>query len=249
MTNPLVELQKLGQSPWHDNIRRQLLTSGVLQKMVKDRDITGLTSNPTIFEHAIADSTDYDDTIETLARRGETASEIFDALSIEDIRDAADVFAPVFKRTKGADGYVSIEVGPAFAADTAGTIKEARRLWKAVDRPNLMVKIPATAQGVPAIEQSIADGLNINVTLIFSLKRYEEVMDAYLRGLIRRLENGQKIDRTASVASFFVSRVDTLTDKLLDDKITSGAEKKDLLQSLKGKAAIANAKLAYQDFR
>src|SRR5450759_1365803 len=147
MTSPLVELQKLGQSPWHDNIRRLLLTSGKLQKMVKDGDITGLTSNPTIFEHAIADSTDYDETIETLARQGKNSAEIFDALSTEDIRAAADVFAPVFKRTQGADGYVSIEVGPAFAGDTAGSIKEAKRLWKKVDRPNVMVKIPATAEG------------------------------------------------------------------------------------------------------
>src|SRR5438067_2214829 len=223
MTNPLVELQKLGQSPWHDNIRRQLLTSGTLKKMVDDGDITGLTSNPTIFEQAIGNSTDYDQDLHRLAREGKTAEQIFDALAIDDIRNAADAFAPVFERTGGNDGYVSIEVMPRLARDTQATIQEARRLWSAVNRQNLMVKIPATAQGVPAIEQSIADGLNINVTLIFSLKRYEEVMDAYLRGLIRRLENGQKIDRTASVASFFVSRVDTLTDKLLDDKIDSGA--------------------------
>src|ERR1051325_1445664 len=249
MANPLIRLQQLGQSPWHDNIRRQLLTSGALRKMVDDGDITGLTSNPTIFEQAIANSTDYDQDLHRLAREGKSAEQIFDAFAIEDIRNAADVFAPVFERTGGEDGYVSMEVMPRLANDTQATIQEARRLWSAVNRPNLMVKIPATPQGVPAIEQSIADGLNINITLIFSLKRYEEVMDAYLRGLIRRLENGQKIDRTASVASFFVSRVDTLTDKLLDDKITSGAEKKDLLQSLKGKAAIANAKLAYQEFR
>jgi len=249
MANPLIRLQQLGQSPWHDNIRRQLLTSGTLKKMVDDGDITGLTSNPTIFEQAIASSTDYDRDLHRLAREGKSAEQIFDPLAIDDIRNAADVFAPVFERTGGNDGYVSIEVMPRLAQDTQATIQEARRLWSAVNRPNLMVKIPATAAGVPAIEQSIADGLNINVTLIFSLKRYDEVMDAYLRGLIRRLENGQKIDRTASVASFFVSRVDTLTDKLLDEKIASGAEKKDLLQSLKGKAAIANAKLAYQEFR
>ena len=180
MTNPLVDLQTLGQSPWHDNIRRQLLTSGALKKMVQDGDITGLTSNPTIFEHAIADSTDYDATIETLAKQGESSAEIFDALSTEDIAAAADVFAPVFKRTGGADGYVSIEVGPAFAKDTAGTIKEARRLWKKVNRPNLMVKIPATQEGIPAIEQAIADGMNINITLIFSLERYEAVLEAYI---------------------------------------------------------------------
>jgi len=249
MANPLIRLQQLGQSPWHDNIRRQLLTSGALKKMVDDGDITGLTSNPTIFEQAIGQSTDYDEDLRRLAREGKSAEEIFDALAIDDIKNAANVLAPVFERTGGKDGYVSIEVAPKLANDTPATIQEARRLWSAVARPNLMVKIPATAAGVPAIEQSIADGLNINVTLIFSLKRYDEVMDAYLRGLIRRLEGGQKIDHIASVASFFVSRVDTLVDKLLDEKIASGAERKDLLQSLKGKAAIANAKLAYSEFR
>jgi transaldolase len=249
MPHPLIRLQQLGQSPWHDNIRRQLLTSGALKKMVEDGDITGLTSNPTIFEQAIENSTDYDGDLRRLAAEGKTAEEIFDALAIDDIRNAADVLAPVFERTEGKDGYVSIEVTPRLANDTPSTIREARRLWSTVNRPNLMVKIPATAAGVPAIEQSISDGLNINVTLIFSLKRYDEVMDAYLRGLIRRLESGQKIDRIASVASFFVSRVDTLVDKLLDEKIAGGAEKKDLLQSLKGKSGIANAKLAYAEFR
>jgi transaldolase len=249
MANPVIRLQQLGQSPWHDNIRRLLLTSGSLKRMVDDGDITGLTSNPTIFEQAIGGSTDYDADLHRLAREGKTAEEIFDALAIDDIKNAADVLAPVFERTGGADGFVSIEVSPKLANETQATIREARRLWSTVNRPNLMVKIPATAAGVPAIEQSIADGLNINVTLIFSLKRYEEVMDAYLRGLIRRLEAGQKIDRISSVASFFVSRVDTLVDKLLDEKIAAGAERKELLASLKGRAAIANAKLAYADFR
>jgi transaldolase len=249
MANPLIRMQLLGQSPWHDNIRRQLLTSGALKKMVEDGDITGLTSNPTIFEQAIGGSDDYDTDLERLARAGKSAEEIFDALAIDDIRSAADVLMSVFERTGGNDGYVSIEVAPKLANDTQGTIREARRLWSAVARPNLMVKIPATPAGVPAIEQSIADGLNINVTLIFSLRRYEEVMDAYLRGLLRRLDSGQKIDRIASVASFFVSRVDTLVDKLLDERIASGAERKELLASLKGKAAIANAKLAYAQFR
>jgi transaldolase len=249
MAHPLIRLQQLGQSPWHDNIRRQLLTSGALKKMVADGDITGLTSNPTIFEQAIGGSSDYDEDLRRFARQGKTADQIFDALAIDDIKNAADVLAPVFERTGGKDGYVSIEVAPRLANDTQSTVREARRLWSTVNRSNLMVKIPATAAGVPAIEQSIADGLNINVTLIFSLKRYDEVMDAYLRGLIRRLEGGQKIDRIASVASFFVSRVDTLVDKLLEERIAAGAEKRDLLQNLKGKAAIANAKLAYAEFR
>jgi transaldolase / glucose-6-phosphate isomerase len=250
MTNPLVEMQKLGQSPWHDNIRRKLLTSGALKKMVKDGDITGLTSNPTIFEQAIAKSDDYDDEIEKLALKGKSAEEIFDTLSIDDIRDAADVFAPVFKRTGGNDGHVSIEVAPKFAHDTQATIKEAHRLWKAVNRPNLMVKIPATPEGVPAIEQCIADGLNINVTLIFSIERYREVMDAYLAGLEKRIAAKKDVSKIASVASFFVSRVDTLVDKLLEEKIkTIGSGKAGLMEKLKGQAAIANAKLAYDEFR
>ncbi|MGH2520956.1 MAG: bifunctional transaldolase/phosoglucose isomerase [Anaerolineales bacterium] len=250
MTNPLVELQRLGQSPWHDNIRRLLLTSGKLKQMVKEGDITGLTSNPTIFEQAIANSDDYDDTLQALARNGKSAEEIFDALAIEDIRAAADVFAPVFKRTEGGDGFVSIEVAPKFAGDTQATIKEARRLWKAVNKPNLMVKIPATRAGIPAIEQCIADGLNINITLIFSLQRYDEVMNAYLAGLERRLAARKKIDSIASVASFFVSRVDTLVDKLLDEKIKAfDGGQAEMLKQLKGKAAVANAKLAYDQFR
>ncbi len=250
MTNPLIELQTLGQSPWHDNIRRGLLTSGALKKMVKDGDITGLTSNPTIFEQAIAQSSDYDEAIETLARKGKSAEEIFDVLSIEDIRAAADVFAPVFKRTTGNDGYVSIEVAPKFAHDTPATVKEAKRLWKAVARPNLMVKIPATKAGVPAIEACIAEGLNINVTLIFSLERYNEVMNAYLAGLEHRAAKRKAVNGIASVASFFVSRVDTLIDKALDEKIKAlGGEQADMLKALQGKAAIANAKLAYAEFR
>ncbi len=250
MANPLVELQRLGQSPWHDNISRGLLTSGKLKKMVAAGDITGLTSNPTIFEQAISQGDDYDDGIRALAHKGKSADDIFDALAIEDIRAAADVFAPVYKRTAGADGYVSIEVAPKFAADTAATVKEAQRLWKTVARPNLMVKIPATPQGVPAIERCIADGLNINVTLIFSLERYDEVMEAYIGGLEKRAAAKKPIDRIASVASFFVSRVDTAVDKQLEQKIAeSGPDQQAQLKQLVGKAAIANAKLAYAAFR
>jgi transaldolase len=169
--NPLLRLRELGQSPWHDNIQRSLLTGGQLRRMVEDGDITGLTSNPTIFEQAIGQSSDYDDDLRRFAAMGKSAEEIFDALAIDDIRRAADVFATVFERSGGRDGFVSIEVAPKFANDTQATIYEARRLWSAVSRPNLMVKIPATPAGVPAIEQAIADGLNVNVTLIFSLRR------------------------------------------------------------------------------
>jgi transaldolase len=247
MSNPLVELQSLGQSPWHDNIRRGLLKTGALAKMIQDGDITGLTSNPTIFEQAIKGSDDYREQISQLAKQGMRAEEIFDVLSTEDIRAAADAFAGVYKRTKGLDGFVSIEVAPAFAHQTQKTIEEARRLWKVVDRPNLMVKIPATLAGLPAIEDCIAQGINVNVTLIFSRKRYDEVMDAFIRGLEKRLANKQNIDGIASVASFFVSRVDTLVDQLLEEKISAGGSP--ALAELKGKAAIANAKLAYADFK
>ena len=249
-SHPLVEMQNLGQSPWHDNIRRDLLTSGKLAKMVADRDITGLTSNPTIFEQAIGKSSDYDEAIRKLAREGKNPDAIFDALAIEDIRGAADVFAPVFERTKGEDGYVSIEVAPKFANDTEATVREARRLWDAVGKKNCMVKIPATVEGIPAIERSIADGININITLIFSLDRYDKVMEAYVGGLEKRSKAGGKIDSIASVASFFVSRVDTAVDKLLEAKIAA-AKPADRagLQVLSGKAAIANAKLAYDQFK
>jgi transaldolase/glucose-6-phosphate isomerase len=250
MGNALRVLQQLGQSPWHDNIRRALLTSGALRKMVRAGDITGLTSNPTIFEQAIATSADYDDAIRRLARKGKSAAEIVDTLAVEDIRDAADVFAPVYQRTGGKDGYVSIEVAPKFADDTQATIREAHRLWKAVGRPNLMVKIPATPAGVLAVARCIADGLNINVTLIFSLQRYDEAMDAYLDGLAQRVAAGKPVDRTASVASFFVSRVDTAVDKLIDDKLATAAPDQAVqLAQLRGRAAIANAKLAYAAFR
>ena len=250
MANPLVELQKLGQSPWHDNIRRELLTSGKLRKMVENGDVTGLTSNPTIFEQAIGGSDHYDDQLRELARRGRKAEEIFDALAIEDIRNAADVFRIVFDRTNGLDGYVSLEVAPRWANDTETTVREAHRLWKAVDRPNLMIKVPATRPGLPAIRRCIADGLNINVTLIFSLERYDEVMEAYLRGLIDRLDAGKPLSHIASVASFFVSRLDTAVDKLLDERLqTAPLEERGRIEGLKGQAAIANAKLAYAGFR
>jgi transaldolase/glucose-6-phosphate isomerase len=250
MSNPLIQLQQLGQSPWHDNIRRGLLSSGELQKMVDDGDITGLTSNPTIFEQAIANSTDYDDQLRELALNGKaSADQIFDALAIEDIRDAADIFRPVYDRMNALDGYVSIEVSPKYAHDTQKTISEARRLWKAVKRPNLMVKIPATKAGVPAIEQCIADGININVTLIFSIERYNEVVSAHMNGLKKRLAAGKKVNGIASVASFFVSRVDTLIDSMLDKKIAADPSLAASLEPLKGQAAIANSKLVYAVFR
>ncbi|MBI5350002.1 MAG: bifunctional transaldolase/phosoglucose isomerase [Chloroflexi bacterium] len=249
MTHPLLQLQSLGQSPWHDNIRRGLLVNGDLKRMVKDGDITGLTSNPTIFEQAIANSNDYDEALRELALKGKNAEEIFDALSIDDIREAADVFAPVYKRTQGLDGYVSIEVSPKYARSTEKTSAEAKRLWKAVNRPNLMIKIPATKEGLPAVEQCISQGINVNVTLIFSLERYYDVTIAHINGLAKRAAKKKRVDNVASVASFFVSRLDTLIDGMFDKKITADPLMKKSLEPLMGKAAIANAKLAYKIFQ
>ncbi|HLK10379.1 MAG TPA: bifunctional transaldolase/phosoglucose isomerase [Candidatus Binatia bacterium] len=248
--NPLRELQRLGQSPWQDHIHRGLLTSGALARLVRQGDVTGLTSNPTIFEQAIMRSGAYDEPLVKLVRAGKSPAAIADVLVIEDIRAAAKVFAPIYKRTAGADGYVSVEVSPALAYDTAGTVREAHRLWEAVRQPNLMIKIPATAAGLPAVEECIADGLNVNVTLIFALARYDQVMEAYLRGLERRLAARQPLSRVASVASFFVSRVDTVVDRLLEERIpaTTGDARR-ALERLRGRAAIANAKLAYAAFR
>ncbi|HKS70710.1 MAG TPA: bifunctional transaldolase/phosoglucose isomerase, partial [Ktedonobacterales bacterium] len=250
--NRLEQVYQLGQSIWYDNIRRGLITSGDLQKLIDEDAVVGVTSNPTIFEKAIDGSTDYDEAIKQLIAQGTTgAQQIVEALMIQDIQMAADVFRPIYNRTQHADGYVSIEVSPTLANDTQKTIAEARRLFKAVGRPNVMVKIPATEEGLPAIEQMIYEGVNINVTLIFALDRYEAVAEAFIRGLEHRRREEQSVEDIASVASFFVSRVDTLVDKLLDQQIdaTDDATKKGVLQSLQGKAAIANARMAYQKYR
>ena len=240
MTNAIHALHALGQSIWYDNIERRLLENGALAKMVSDGEIRGVTSNPSIFHNAIAKSTDYDAALVPLARSGKTAEEIYEALAIADIQAATDLFRPLFEETSGGDGYVSLEVSPYLANDTEGTAAEALRLWKAVDRPNLMIKIPATKAGLPAIRQSIAMGLNVNVTLIFSQARYIEVMQAYLDGLEDRVSGGYPIDRIASVASFFISRIDSKVDAWLESK--GGSD-------LVGQMAVANAKLAYARYR
>ena len=250
MANPLKQLHDAGQSIWYDNIRRGLLTSGELQRMVDEDYITGLTANPTIFDKAITGSSDYDSAIADLAAQGMSAGQIYERLATDDVRTVADMLRPIYDRTDGADGFVSLEVSPTLAFDTAGSIAEAKRLWAAVGRPNLMIKIPGTDQGVPAIEELLAAGLNVNITLLFSVVAYEKVMEAYLRGLDRRVAGGLAVDRVASVASFFVSRIDTLVDKLLDGKLsefTSDATR-ETIRNLHGKAAIANAQIAYQRF-
>lgn len=249
MSNRAQELYALGQSLWYDNIQRRLLENGELSAMIQRGEIYGVTSNPAIFNNAITKTNDYDDDLIPLAQQGLPAHEIFENLAVVDIRSAADLFLPLYQETRGGDGYVSLEVNPQLAYDTHATAGEARRLWARVDRPNLMIKIPATREGLPAITASIAAGINVNVTLIFSQQRYSQVMDAYLAGLEKRLEAGEPLDQVASVASFFVSRIDTKIDALLEEIIRQGYNSAKDAGKLLGKAAVANAKLAYQLFK
>lgn len=251
MSNPLVELTKMGQSVWFDQMERRLVTTGRLSRMIDEDSLRGLTSNPTIFEKAIGGSDDYDVQLRGLAGQNRSAFDIYDALVLEDIADAADVFRPVYDKLHGEDGFVSIEVSPLLARDTKGTIAEAKRLSETLGRPNVMIKIPATPEGIPAIEESLAAGININITLIFSNEVYKQVMEAYLRGLERRVAQKQPVGYLASVASFFVSRIDTQADKQIEARIkqTTGEGERRELESLLGKVAISNAKLAYQEFR
>ena len=245
MSNPVQDVQRLGQSIWYDNIRRGLLDSGELKRLI-EMGVTGLTSNPTIFEKAIAGSTDYDEALTELARSDKSVDESYEALVIEDIRNTADLLRPIYERTGGVDGYASLEVSPKLAHDTAGTTAEARRLFGALDKPNVMIKVPATAEGIPAVRQLISEGININVTLIFSLEAYRKVMEAYIAGLEEYIGAGGDPSRIASVASFFVSRVDTAVDALLEERMRQGEPD---VKALMGKAAIANAKLAYREFQ
>ncbi|HKG29365.1 MAG TPA: transaldolase [Thermomicrobiales bacterium] len=239
-----------GQSAWQDDISRDMLNEGSIRTAIEETGIRGLTSNPTIFEKAIAAGSAYDEEIGGLLERDLDAHAIFETVAVRDIQGATDLFRTIYESSEGGDGFVSIEVSPLAARDPAVTTADARRLWSAVDRPNLMVKIPGTVEAVPIIQQMLTEGININITLLFSVAAYERVARAYISALAARQAAGQPIDRIASVASFFVSRVDTLVDKLLDEKIaaTGDATQKGWLQSLKGKAAIANAKIAYQSF-
>jgi transaldolase len=248
--NVLMQLLAQGQSIWLDNITRDLLQNGTLGKMIHD-GLRGMTSNPTIFQKAIASGSAYDAQITELNAQHKSPEAVFEGLAVTDIQEACDQFRALYDSSNALDGYVSIEVAPTLAHDTQGTLVEARRLWKAVSRPNVMIKVPGTAEGALAVKELLAEGINVNVTLLFSLQNHERVMWAYIEALEQRAASGAPIDRIASVASFFVSRVDTLVDKLLEGKIAaagSDAEKAHL-KSLMGKAAIANARLAYQRFR
>ena len=252
MTNPVRDLyEQQRQSPWLDYIRRDMLQDGTLQRYVADDGIRGVTANPTIFEKAIAAGGDYDDQIRDLLRSGVAAADLFEPIAVRDITAATGVLRPVFDASGGGDGFVSIEVSPSKAFHTQDTIEEAQRWWALIDRPNLFVKIPATDEGIPAIEECLFRGVNINITLIFAIAFYERVMEAYLRALERRVDAGLSIDTINSVASFFVSRVDTSADKRIEAKsaaASSDAEKA-MLRGLLGRVAVANAKVAYRRFQ
>lgn len=248
--NRIREIGNHGQSIWFDYIRRGMLWDGTLYRMVEEDGLKGVTSNPSIFENAVSKSTDYDPAVESLALAGATPIEMFESIAVEDIRLACDVLRKVYDQTDGRDGFVSLEVSPHLAYDTSSTIEEGVRLWSMVGRPNLMIKVPATQEGLPAIEELIADGINVNVTLLFAVERYEEVAAAYMAGLKRRVDRGEDVSRISSVASFFVSRIDSLVDEKIDERLASDAssEVAEKLKSLKGKVAIANAKMAYASY-
>jgi transaldolase len=247
--NPVIELTKLGQCVWLDTLSRKIIESGELSHLAEVDGVSGVTTNPSIFQKAISGSEDYDGSLKKLiADNVMDAKELFFQLAFEDVGAAADILRPIYEKSKGRHGFVSIEVSPDLAYDTEATIAEARWIFSTLGRKNIMVKVPATKEGLPAIEQLTADGVNVNVTLLFSVKRYEEVADAFMKGLERRLGQNHAIDDIASVASFFVSRVDTLTDKLLEEKL-KGAQagpEKEKLEGLLGRAAVSNAKFAYK---
>jgi transaldolase len=248
-TNPLQELGALGQSIWLDYIRRDLIASGGLKRLIEEDGLRGMTSNPSIFEKAIADSHDYDEDVRAMALHGKGAEAIYESLSQRDVQSAADAFRPLYDATDGNDGYVSLEVNPHLAHDTSGTIKEARRLWDALHRPNVFIKVPATSEGLPAIQQLISEGINVNVTLLFGLPRYRQVVEAYIAGIEVRVAQGKPVQHVASVASFFVSRIDSLLDPQLEKLSARRGKEADIAKSAQGQVAIASAKMAYQIYK
>jgi len=251
-TNPLKALLSYGQSLWLDYIRRDLITSGKLKTMIDDDGLRGMTSNPSIFEKAIADSHLYDDMLKSLGSRADLdATSRYEQIAIRDIQDVADVLRPVYQSSEFRDGYVSLEVSPLLALETQKTIDEGRRLWKTVNRENVMIKVPGTAEGLPAIRQLIGEGININVTLLFAQEVYEKVAEAYIAGLEDLAKRGGNLKKMAGVASFFISRIDTLVDSMIEDKLKTAkdAQTQERLKSLLGKVAIANGKLTYQRYQ
>ena len=251
-TNPLKDLLKFGQSVWLDYIRRDLLTSGELKRFIEEDGLRGMTSNPTIFEKAIAGGKLYDDLLNSLKSRTDLdAKGRYEILAIRDIQDAADILRPVYGSSKRRDAYVSLEVSPYLARDTKGSLEEARRLWKAVGRENVMIKIPGTAEGLPAIQQALSEGININITLLFAQEVYVKVAEAYIAGLEQFAKNGGDVSRMASVASFFISRIDSAVDAIIDTKLKASkdAREQELLKSIQGKVAIANGKQTYEKYQ
>ena len=244
--NPLLAVRELGQSVWLDLIRRGMLGSGELRRLIREDGLLGVTSNPAIFEKAIAGTHDYDQAIQQLAARARDAETTYEMLAVQDIQDAADEFRPVYDSLDGRDGFVSLEVSPRLAEDTAGTLREARRLWSELDRPNVLIKVPGTAEGLPAIRQLISEGISVNVTLLFGLPRYRDVANAYMEGMTARLKAGKPLEHVASVASFFLSRIDALIDPVLDRIKIDRPEVASMAASLRGQVATASAKLAYQ---
>ncbi|MBF2037350.1 MAG: transaldolase [Leptolyngbyaceae cyanobacterium T60_A2020_046] len=249
--NPILHLKDYGQSVWMDNLSRDILQSGELAQLIESRDVHGITSNPAIFEKAIAGNAIYDADIEAGIRAGKSVEEIYESLVFDDIRNACDILLPIHNASSGVDGYVSLEVPPSLARDPDSTLREARRYAEAIQRPNLMIKIPSTPEGLPAVEAAIRDGINVNVTLLFSVQSYIDTAWAYIRGLEARAAAGQDVRNLASVASFFLSRIDSKVDDRLDAEIaaTTDADRQARLANLKGKIAIANAKLAYQEYK
>ena len=247
--NPLKKLQDFGQSVYMDEIRRSMMTDGYLQKLIERDGLRGVTSNPAIFQKAIADSDDYDEAIQTAHGEGTSVDQMYEDIVIEDIQNAADLFRPLYDANDGKYGFVSLEVSPKLAHDTEGTLTEARHLWQRLGRPNVFIKVPGTEAGLPAIKQLIAEGINVNVTLLFGLERYRDVAEAYIKGLEQRAEAGESLKNVASVASFFLSRIDVMVDKKLDDIAKQGGDKAEQAKNLKGKVAIASAKGAYQIYK
>ncbi len=247
--NPLVELENLGQSIWMDFIRRGIISSGQLKRLIEEDGVSGVTSNPSIFEKAIGEGQDYDESIRALTLEGKDANEIYQELTVQDIQMVADLLRPTYEDTEGRDGFVSLEVSPKLAYNTDGTIKEAHRLWSLVARPNVMIKVPATQAGIPAIEKLTGDGLNINITLLFGLLRYREVANAYLGGLEALDAKGADLRQVTSVASFFLSRIDVLLDPTFEQKMLAIGRQADVAARLHGQVAIACAKVAYEMYK
>jgi transaldolase, mycobacterial type len=248
-TNPLRKLEGLGQSIWIDFIRRGMISSGELQRLIEDDGVSGVTSNPSIFEKAIVGSHDYDSAIRSMAIAGKSVEEIYQTLTVEDIQSVANLLRPTYDRLQGADGFVSLEVSPKLAHDTPGTIAEAQHLWTEVNRPNAFIKVPATSDGLPAIQQLISEGINVNVTLLFGLPRYRQVVEAYISGLEARATQGKPVKNVASVASFFLSRIDTLVDPLVEKFLEPGGKKTEIAKKVRGQVAISSAKAAYQIYK